>query len=114
MHVDSLLALAKALEVPEIKLISAYKGIDPDSVEPMPKLEAPQPVAVETPPKLDLEAEAIKASFKAFVQSLPVSVIAQMVDPVILMQAIRAHRGAEKFQELLEEARRLKDEQEKE
>jgi len=102
IKVDTLIALAKALEVPEIKLISAYKGKDPDAVEPMPQPQEP------VMPAPDPEAEALKSSFRVFIQSLPASVILEMVDPMILVQAIRAHDGEEKFQALLAEAQKLK------
>jgi transcriptional regulator with XRE-family HTH domain len=88
---EAIVAIAKGLHIDESKLIAIYKGENPDTSK-------------------EIDEPAIKQSITALIQSLPVSWLAEAIEPKMLAEAILQHDGPEKFKELVKEAQeRMKE-----
>ncbi len=93
ISLDTLISLSTALNVSESKLIAAYKGMDPDSVDSV---------------KHDSQV-AIQQSIGILLKTLTkdaINAMLQSIDPKIMMDALIAHDGPEKVKALMAEARR--------
>jgi transcriptional regulator with XRE-family HTH domain len=98
ISIDTLIALSKAFDIPEIKLIAAYKGKDPNNSQGGQQAESDKAIR-----------EILKISLSSLSSDEILTLLLNSVPTEKFIQAIIRVDGPDKFRELLTEAKRRFD-----